>query len=116
MGAAIPIDWNLAQQPQSLDFVPSALEGAQAGQQLRGISALQGIDINDPDAVFAEFPAFKKENFLKPAEVDKAKLRSAIRPIVNALYDAGTQVPGCKAYYASESEPADTGSTHNQLA
>lgn len=33
------------------DFVPSALEGAQAGQAMRGISALQGIDINNPDSV-----------------------------------------------------------------
>lgn len=49
--ASIPVDWSLAQQPQSLDYIPSAVEGAQAGQTLRGISALQGIDINNPDSL-----------------------------------------------------------------
>jgi hypothetical protein len=51
MDAAIPIDWSLAQQPQPLDYVPSALEGLQAGQQMGAISALHHIDINDPNSV-----------------------------------------------------------------
>lgn len=76
------------------------------------------IKIEDPDAVFAAYPAFKKENFLK-AEVDKSRLRKAIRPIVNALYDAGQQVPGVNAYYAhekAEGEAPEAAPAHNQMA
>lgn len=75
------------------------------------------IDITDPDAVFAAYPAFKKENFTKTV-VDITSLRKAIRPIVNALYDAKTQIPGVNAYYAG-AEPAgepEPGPAHNQLA
>ena len=40
-----------ADQLPYTDFTAAALEGAQAGQAQRGISALQGIDLNDPNSV-----------------------------------------------------------------
>jgi hypothetical protein len=47
--ADIPVNWGAAPVPQ--DYTKSALEGAEAGQAQRGISALQGIDLNDPDSL-----------------------------------------------------------------
>ena len=45
----INVNWGAAPVPQ--DYTAAALEGAQAGQAQRGISALQGIDLNDPDSL-----------------------------------------------------------------
>lgn len=70
------------------------------------------IDIINPDEIFAAYPKLKREDFLR-TEIDEGKLRRAIRPTVNALYDMGQQVPGVKAYYASEQEPLPEG--HTQL-
>lgn len=47
--ADINVNWGAAPVPQ--DYTAAALEGAQAGQAQRGISALQGIDLNDPDSL-----------------------------------------------------------------
>lgn len=49
--ASIPVDWGLAQGPPNLDFTPSVLEGLQAAQQERAISALHGIDMSNPSSL-----------------------------------------------------------------
>ena len=45
----IPVNWGAAPVPQ--DYTAAALEGAKAGQEQRAISALQGVDLNDPASV-----------------------------------------------------------------
>ena len=45
----INVNWGAAPVPQ--DYTAAALEGAKAGQEQRAISALQGIDLNDPASV-----------------------------------------------------------------
>jgi len=65
------------------------------------------IDITDADAVFAAYPAFKKEDFTKTV-LDKTALRKAIRPIVNALHVVNVKVPGVTAYYASDTVKTET--------
>lgn len=46
------IDWSAAPNPNALsDMSTAAMQGAQQGQALRGISALHGIDISDPGSI-----------------------------------------------------------------
>lgn len=54
------------------------------------------IEILDQDAVLKAYPGVQL--VVTETKVDRKKLR----PIVNALYDIGVQVPGIKAYYASD--------------
>lgn len=61
------------------------------------------IEIVDSEAIFAAYPALNREDFVKTV-VDKSKLRKRMRPIVNSLYALEQQVPGVKAYFASEEE------------
>lgn len=63
------------------------------------------IEITDPEAVFAAYPAINREDYVKTI-IDESKLRQKIRPIVNALFEVNQQVPGVRAYYAGE-EPLE---------
>ncbi len=89
-----------------------------AGKPKRQVKKLT-IEIHDTDAIFARLPKLNRDEFTKTI-VDETKLRSEIRPLVNALYDQGEQLPGVKAYYASDQQAEDpaaaAGPAHNQLA
>jgi len=58
------------------------------------------IRITDPDALKAAYPQIMEERTV----VIKTPNKKLLRPIVNALYAIGQQVPGVNAYYASEEE------------
>ena len=62
------------------------------------------IVITDPEAVLSAYPGVKL--VVTKETIDRKKLR----PIVNALHDIGAQVPGVRAFYASE-EAENTAST-----
>lgn len=58
------------------------------------------IEITDPEALKAAYPQIMEEKTI----VIKTPNRKLLRPIVNALYAIGQQVPGVNAYYASDEQ------------
>lgn len=62
------------------------------------------IKIVDPDALKAAYPQIMEERTV----VIKTPNKKLLRPIVNALYAIGQQVPGVNAYYASDEEAKAT--------
>ena len=58
------------------------------------------IKITDSEALKAAYPMIMETKTV----VTEAPNKQLLRPIVNALYKVGQQVPGVHAYYASEEE------------
>ncbi len=61
------------------------------------------VEITDEAALAEAYPELVRTETVTVRKVD----RSALYPVAKALYDIGRQVPGVKAYYATDQESAN---------